>query len=101
MMTRDTLTGAKPSSVELPERLYSTLVLVIVIAAALLMRTFCGIDHAKNTHPRLALHGRRRTRVSRSPGAQSRPQSDQATAVKLIRALLAGRAAGHTIMEDE
>ena len=37
---QDTLTGAKPSSVELPERLYSTLVLVIVIAAALLMRTF-------------------------------------------------------------
>ena len=29
-----------------------------------------------------------------------RPQN-QATAVKLIRALLAGRAAGHTIMEDE
>jgi len=37
---QDTLTWAKPSSVELPERLYSTLVLVIVIAAALLMRTF-------------------------------------------------------------
>jgi hypothetical protein len=37
---QDTLTGAKPSSVELPARLYPTLVLVIVIAAALLVRTF-------------------------------------------------------------
>ena len=30
-----------------------------------------------------------------------RPRSDQAIAVKLIRALLAGRAAGDTIMQDE
>ena len=37
---QDTLTGAKPSSVELSAHLYSTLVLVIVIVAALLVRTF-------------------------------------------------------------
>jgi hypothetical protein len=30
-----------------------------------------------------------------------RPQSDQAVAAKLIRALLAGRAAGEVIMQDE
>jgi hypothetical protein len=30
-----------------------------------------------------------------------RPQSDQAMPVKLIRALLTGRAAGDTIMQDE
>jgi hypothetical protein len=37
---KDTLTGVKPSSIELPSRLYPILVLVIVIAAALLVRTF-------------------------------------------------------------
>jgi hypothetical protein len=37
---QDTLTGAKSSSVEFPARLYPVLILVIVIVAALLVRTF-------------------------------------------------------------
>jgi hypothetical protein len=51
-------------------------------------------DHAKANHPRLAPSPS--PTHTRSPIAWSgqRPQSDQAMAVKLIRALLAGRAAG-------